>query len=55
VDKLHTDPYPYSGQGPDGPECEAGNESYTPGQVIGHPPGRQQAATEATGGEGGGG
>ena len=30
---LHVTPYPRQ----DGQACEAGNERYTPGQVIGHP------------------
>jgi ABC-type transporter Mla subunit MlaD len=49
VNRLHANPAPYTGAGPDGPECEAGNESYTASQVvIGHPAGRQRAATVST-------
>jgi hypothetical protein len=42
---LHYNPYPDQGQ--DG-ECEAGNEPYLPGQVIGNVPGRQPSVTEQT-------
>jgi ABC-type transporter Mla subunit MlaD len=48
VDKLHADTAPYFGKGPQGRECEAGNEGYAPGQVIGHPGGRQRDSTDST-------
>jgi virulence factor Mce-like protein len=41
---LHATPY---GTATDS-ECETGNEPYRPGQVIGHPEGRQPAHTELT-------
>lgn len=46
---LHSNPYP-NAAGPGQPlECEAGNETYLPGQtVIGNVPGTQQLATEQT-------
>jgi virulence factor Mce-like protein len=46
---LHSNPYP-NAAGPGQPlECEAGNETYLPGQtVIGNVPGTQQLATETT-------
>ena len=34
---LHANPYPNA----DASECEAGNEGYAPGQLIGNPPGIQ--------------
>lgn len=46
--RLHFNPYP-NGAAPGQPrECEAGRETYLPGQVIGNVPGNQGLATEAT-------
>lgn len=46
--QLHFNPYPH-GAAPGQPrECEAGNEPYLPGQVIGNVPGNQGLATEIT-------
>ena len=42
---LHANPYPQTGQNG---ECEAGNEPYLPGQVIGNVPGDQGPTTEDT-------
>lgn len=42
---LHVNPYPDQGQNG---ECEAGNEPYLPGAVVGAVPGRQPARTELT-------
>jgi hypothetical protein len=36
---LHANPYPIQ----DATECEAGNEGFAPGQLIGNPPGIQGA------------
>jgi ABC-type transporter Mla subunit MlaD len=45
---LHSTVTPSFGEGAE-PECESGNETYAIGrQAIGHAPGRQAAATEAT-------
>jgi virulence factor Mce-like protein len=45
---LHVNPYPNTAApGQDG-ECEAGNETYLPGQQIGHVPGNQGRTTEST-------
>ena len=40
---LHANPYPYTGQNG---ICEAGNEPYKQGQVIGHAPGARAGYTE---------
>ncbi len=40
ADDLHTNPYPLQ----NARECEAGNEGYAEGQLIGNPPGIQGAA-----------
>ncbi|HKE79730.1 MAG TPA: MlaD family protein [Solirubrobacteraceae bacterium] len=51
-DKLHANPAPYTGKGPQGPECEAANEPYVQGRVVvGHAPGRQQTGTDDTTGK----
>ena len=42
---LHANPYPHTGQNG---ICEAGNEPYKPGQVIGHAPGTRAGYTEDT-------
>jgi virulence factor Mce-like protein len=45
---LHNTTYPHSAApGQDG-ECEAGNEGFAPGRVIGHEPGVQGRSTETT-------
>jgi hypothetical protein len=45
---LHVNPYPNeAAPGQDG-ECEAGHETYLPGQQIGHVPGNQGRGTELT-------
>lgn len=45
---LHVNPYPNAAApGQDG-ECEAGNEGYAPGQLIGNEPGNQGRSTEET-------
>ncbi|MEA2481687.1 MAG: phospholipid/cholesterol/gamma-HCH transport system substrate-binding protein [Thermoleophilaceae bacterium] len=45
---LHVTTYPHTASpGQDG-ECEAGNEGFGPGQVIGHPAGNQGRSTETT-------
>ncbi|WP_354701333.1 hypothetical protein DSM112329_01646 [Paraconexibacter sp. AEG42_29] len=41
---LHNTPSPNANS----QECEAGNEPYTPGQMIGNPAGLQRAATDST-------
>ncbi len=41
---LHLNFYPNE----DGTECESGNETYTPGQFIGNPSGKQSTARENT-------
>jgi hypothetical protein len=46
--RLHFDPYP-NGAAPGQPhECEAGNQPYLPGRVIGNVPGNQGTQTELT-------
>jgi phospholipid/cholesterol/gamma-HCH transport system substrate-binding protein len=46
--RLHFDPYP-NGAAPGQPhECEAGNQPYLPGRVIGNVPGNQGTKTELT-------
>jgi len=46
--RLHFDPYP-NGAAPGQPhECEAGNQPYLPGRVIGNVPGNQGVQTELT-------
>jgi virulence factor Mce-like protein len=42
---LHVNPYPQTGQNG---ECEAGNETWVPGQQIGPAPGRQPGFTQNT-------
>jgi virulence factor Mce-like protein len=41
---LHSNPYPVEDAG----ECEAGNEPYSSGRVLGNPAGRQSTHTELT-------
>jgi virulence factor Mce-like protein len=45
---LHANPYPHTAAPGQGGECEAGNEGYGSGQVIGNPSGNQGRATEPT-------
>lgn len=46
---LHTNPYPNTASPGQPDECEAGNETFTPGQVvIGNTPGTQSNQTEKT-------
>jgi virulence factor Mce-like protein len=46
--QLHFNPYP-NGAAPGQPrECEAGNEPYIPGQLLGNVPGNQGTVTELT-------
>jgi virulence factor Mce-like protein len=45
---LHIDPYANTAAPGQGGECEAGKEPYLPGQRIGHVPGFQGGATDAT-------
>ena len=42
---LHANPYPHTGANG---ECEAGNEAWTPGQVIGHTPATEPGRTQVT-------
>jgi hypothetical protein len=43
---LHANPYPNQ----DAQECEAGNEGYAPGRLIGNPPGQQKNPPPPPGG-----
>jgi virulence factor Mce-like protein len=45
---LHMTPYPHTAAPGQGGECEAGNETYEPGQHVGHPAGVQGRSTEDT-------
>ncbi len=45
---LHTNPYPITAAPGERHECAAGNEPYTPGYLIGNPPGKLPATTERT-------
>ncbi|MBJ7329979.1 MAG: MCE family protein [Solirubrobacteraceae bacterium] len=46
---LHLNPYPNTGQPGSNNECEAGRETYIPGQVmIGNPPGNSGSKTDRT-------
>jgi virulence factor Mce-like protein len=47
--KLHANPYPYTAAPGQRGLCEAGNEPYKPGQVIGHAPGTTATYAEDTG------
>jgi len=50
---LHANPYPYTAAPGQHGICEAGNEPYRSGRVIGHAPGTKAHYTEDTGPPGG--